>query len=29
LEQTLVKHPHAERYWAVPGYIVLFATKLP
>lgn len=29
LEQTLAEQFNAERYWAVPGYIVLFATKTP
>lgn len=29
LEKTLAERSNAERYWAVPGYIVLFATKTP
>ena len=29
LEKTLAERFNAERYWAVPGYIVLFATKTP
>ena len=27
LEQTIAEQHKAERYWSVPGYIVLFATK--
>jgi hypothetical protein len=29
LEKTLAERYDAERYWAVPGYIVIFATKTP
>jgi 2-polyprenyl-3-methyl-5-hydroxy-6-metoxy-1,4-benzoquinol methylase len=28
LEKTLAERSNAQRYWAVPGYIVLFATKI-
>ncbi|MBV9231878.1 MAG: class I SAM-dependent methyltransferase, partial [Chloroflexi bacterium] len=28
LEHTIADAHHAERYWLVPGYIVLFATRL-
>ncbi|HEY4382909.1 MAG TPA: class I SAM-dependent methyltransferase, partial [Ktedonobacteraceae bacterium] len=27
LEQTIAREHHAERYWSVPGYIVIFATR--
>jgi hypothetical protein len=27
LEKTIAELHHAERYWSVPGYIIIFATK--
>lgn len=29
LEKSIADQYDAERYWAIPGYIVIFATKLP
>lgn len=29
LDKALAERSNAQRYWAVPGYILLFATKIP
>jgi hypothetical protein len=28
LEQSIAALHHAKRYWLVPGYIVIFATRI-
>ena len=29
LEQAVAEEHHVERYWRVPGYLVIYATRLP